>query len=436
MTTNLKLFLKRVSQASIVKVFSLNAVSTLVRMCTGLVSTKVVAGIIGPSGVAILGQLNNLNSMLQGLAAGGVGNGVTKYLAENKEDDGKVKGYISNALKISAFFTTIISLVCIFGHNLLSRKVMLSDEYGYVFIVLGCTIFLFTLNTLLINILNGFKEFKKYVAINISSSIVGLVFSVTLCLLWGLKGSMISAVTFQSVVLFVTIFQCRKCPWFRREYFFAKYDRTIIRQYLQYTLMGLTSLSIVPVTQMILRGYVISEISATEAGWWEGVNRISNIYLSVITTSLTVYVLPRLSELHEKWDLKQELLKCYKLIVPLLLVCSVAIYALKHVIVWLLFTPEFYPMEGLFLWQLIGDFFKMISWQLSFLMLAKARTKLFIGTEVGFGFLMLGISYVLVHRIGVVGLNIGYMVNYIIYFIAMVISFRDIVFCRKPVEPK
>ncbi len=258
-------FFKRVSRADIVKVFSLNAVSTLVRMCTGLVSTKVVASIIGPSGVALLGQLNNLNSMLQGLAAGGVGNGVTKYLAENREDGGKVKGYISNALKISAVFTTMISLVCIFGHNLLSRKVMMSDEYGYVFIVLGCTIFLFTLNTLLINILNGFKEFKKYVAINIYSSIVGLVFSVTLCLLWGLEGSMVSAVTFQSVVLFVTIFQCRKCPWFKREYFFAKYDRPIIRQYLQYTLMALTSLSIVPVTQMILRGYVISEISVTDA---------------------------------------------------------------------------------------------------------------------------------------------------------------------------
>ncbi len=89
-------------------------------------------------------------------------------------------------------------------------------------------------------------------------------------------------------------------------------------------------------------------------------------------------------------------------------------------------------MESLFFWQLIGDFFKIMSWLLALLMLAKARTKLFIGTEIGFGFLMLGISYLLVRRIGVVGLNIGYMINYIVYFIAMVIAFRDIVFCRKP----
>ena len=97
----LKQLIRRIASVDIVKVFSLNAVSTLVHMCTGLVSVKVVASIIGPAGVAILGQLNNLNSMLQGLAAGGIRSGVTKYLAEYKDDEIKVANYISNALRIT-----------------------------------------------------------------------------------------------------------------------------------------------------------------------------------------------------------------------------------------------------------------------------------------------------------------------------------------------
>ena len=422
----------RLGKVDIVKVFSLNALSTFIHMCTGLISTKVVASIIGPAGVAMLGQLNNLNTMLQGIAAGGIRNGVTKYLAEFKDDNNKVAIYISNALRISTIFTFIISLVCIFGHKILSEKVMLSTEYGYVFIVLGFTIFLYTLNSLLISILNGYKEFRKYVVVNISSSFVSLIFSVTLCLLWGLKGAMISAVTFQSVVLFVTIFQCKKCQWFRVENFFNKSDKEVIKQYLQYTLMTLTTLCILPVTQMILRGYVITEISATEAGWWEGMNRISNMYLSIITTSLSVYILPRMSEITDTWLLKNELIKCYKLIIPLLLTCTLGLFFLRRFVIWLLFTPDFYPMEELFIWQLIGDFFKIASWVLSFLMLAKAKTKLFISTEVIFGLLMFGLSYFFVTRMGTVGLNIGYMVNYIIYFVVMIIAFKGIVFCKKP----
>ena len=430
---NLKSLIQRIFKADIVKVFSLNAVSTLVHMCTGLISIKVVASIIGPSGVAILGQLNNLNTMLQGLAAGGIRNGVTKFIAEHKEDEHKIRAYIGNALRIAVAFTFLVSLVCIFGSNLLSEKVMLSTEYSYVFIVLGFTIFLFTLNSLLVSILNGFKEFRKYVIVNIASSVVSLIFSVSLCLLWGLKGAMINAVTFQSVVLIVTIIQCRRCLWFKSSNFFVPRDNEIVKQYLQYTLMALVTLSISPVSQMILRGYVISEISATEAGWWEGMNRISHVYLSVITTSLSVYILPRMSEISDKWKLKQEIFKCYKFILPMLLVCIIVIYFLRFFIIWLLFTPDFYPMESLFIWQLLGDFFKIASWLLSFLMLAKARTKAFVTTEILFGLNGLCIRFILVNMLGTIGLNIGYMLNFILYLICMIWLFRDIVFCKKPV---
>lgn len=427
----MKALLKKIRQAEIVKVFSLNAFSTFIHMCTGLISTKVVAGIIGPSGVAMLGQLNNINSILQGIAGGGIRSGVTKYIAEHKEDKVIITKYISNALLISAVFTFIISLVCIFGCNILSRYIFFTQEYSYVFVILGVTIFLFTLNSLFISILNGFKEFKKYVVVNISSSVVSLVFSVSLCLIWGLKGAMISAVTFQSIVFFVTLFQCRKSEWFRYKTFFAEKDRDIINKYLQYTLMTLVTLSIVPVSQMILRGYVINNISPVEAGWWEGMNRISGMYLGVITTSLSIYILPRMSEIEDKWILKCELIRYYKFIIPILIFSIIAIYLFRHFIIWVLFTSDFYPMERLFIWQLLGDLFKIISWILAYLMLAKAKTIAFVSTEIMFGLINLTLSYILVNIYGTVGLNIGYMINYIIYTFVMIYVFREIVFCKE-----
>ena len=79
---------------------------------------------------------------------------------------------------------------------------MLSDEYGYVFLIFGFTIFLYTLNTLLISILNGYKEFKRYVIVNISGTIVGLLFTICFVFSMGLKGALISAVSYQSVGVF------------------------------------------------------------------------------------------------------------------------------------------------------------------------------------------------------------------------------------------
>ena len=50
----LKNLFYRFYHSEIVKVFSLSSIATLVRMLTGMISIKVVAVIIGPSGVAIL----------------------------------------------------------------------------------------------------------------------------------------------------------------------------------------------------------------------------------------------------------------------------------------------------------------------------------------------------------------------------------------------
>ena len=423
-------FAKRTAKEDIVKVFSFNAISTLVRMLTGLISVKVVASIIGPCGIALLGQLNNFSTILLGVANGGINSGITKYVAEYKEDESAIKKILSNALQITLFFTFIVSLGLIILHNQLSRLVMLSDEYGYVFLIFGFTIFLYTLNTLLISILNGYKEFKRYVIVNISGTIVGLLFTICFVFSMGLKGALISAVSYQSVVFFITFWICRKAPWLSVIYYRERLDRKMLRRFLNYSAMTLVSLSVVPVSQMLLRGYVISEISMTEAGWWEAMNRNSNVYLMVITTSFSIYYLPRLSEIKEISELRYEIFKCYKVIIPILLSGLTLVYLLRHFVVMILFSPDFYPMESLFIWQLLGDFFKISSWLLAFLMVAKSMTKTFIATEVVFSGLFVVLGYLFMNLNGVVGITQAYFVNYVIYTVCMVVIFRKIIVYR------
>lgn len=422
-----KSLLHRIMEIDIIKVFSLNALSTFVRMLAGMVSVKVVAIIIGPAGIALLGQLNNFSSILLGMANGGINSGITKYVAEYKDNDCKVKAYISNALRITLVCSFVVSLILIFFSNWLSQLILLSEEYYYVLIIFGITISLFTLNGLIISILNGYKEFKLYVKVSILGTIAGLLYSILLVFLWGLPGAMINAVTFQSVMLFVTLWMCRKLPWMKREFFVQKLDKPIVKKYLSYSLMTLTTLALLPTCQMLLRGYVISELSTNDAGIWEGMNRISNMYLSVITSAFSIYYLPRLSEITNPVELRGEIIRCYKVVVPMLLGISVIIFLMKRIILWVLFSPEFYPMESLFGWQLAGDMFKMCSWLLAFLMVAKAKTLMFISSEVVFALINLSISFLFLRINGIVGLTQGYLITYIIYMITMVVLFKNII---------
>lgn len=421
---------KRASKADIVKVFSLTSVSTLVKMLTGFVSVKVVASIIGPAGVALVGQLNNFATIAMSLSSGGINNGITKYISEFKNDEGKVRTYLSTALRITVICSICVGVAMIVLNRLLSRLILQTEEYWYVFLIFGFTVLLYALNLMLLSVVNGFKEFKKYVKINIANSVVGLCFTLVFVLTLGLPGALVSAVTYQSVMLFITMWMVRKSSWAAWSNFKERLNRLASKQYFKYTLMTLTTAATVPISQLLLRSFVMSEISPIEAGWWEAMNRLSNMYLMVITTSFTVYYMPRLSELSDKFELRREIFKAYKLIVPILIVGFALIYLFRHLIIRILFSPEFLPMENLFIWQLIGDFFKICSWLLAFIMVAKAMTKAFVFTEVVFSIIFIGLGFLFIYFSGVVGITQAYLCNYILYFICMLILFKDIVYVR------
>lgn len=415
---------RRASKADIVRVFSFTSISTLVKMLTSFVSVKVVASIIGPAGVALVGQFNNFASIAMSLSSGGINNGITKYISEFKNDEGKVRTYLSTALSITVICSLCVGVTMILLNRQLSRLILQTNEYWYVFLIFGVTILLYALNLMLLSVVNGFKEFKKYVKINIANSIVGLCFTLAFVLALGLPGALVSAVTYQSVMMFITLWMIRKSSWATWSNFKERLNKLASKQYFKYTLMTLTTAAMVPISQLVLRSYVISEISPVEAGWWEAMNRLSNMYLMIITSSFTVYYMPRLSELSDKIELRREIFKAYKVILPILIVGITVVYLFRHLIIRILFTPEFLPMENLFIWQLIGDFFKICAWLLSFIMVAKAMTKEYITTEVIFAISYIVLSFIFMHLKGVVGITQAYLLNYIIYLLCMVGLFK------------
>ena len=423
----LKELIGRFCRSELVKVFSLSSVATLVKMLTGLISTKVVAVLIGPGGVALLGQLNNLVYIVQYLASGAINNGVVKYVSEHKGSVGKVRTLLTNALLV----TVVCSLACgtamIACHGRLSRWIMLSDEYGYIFIVFGVTVILYAFNMLLLSIVNGYREYKMFIRINVANSLAGLVFAVVLTLLYGLPGALIGATTYQSAVFFVTLYMVRRKPWARWSYFRGRIDRSIIRNYLKYALMTLVSIGTMPVAQILIRRYIMLDLSELEAGWWEAMNRISNIYLLVVSTSFSVYYLPRLSEITEPNEVRREIGKAFKVIIPLLLTGFVLVYLCRFLIIRILFTSEFLPMAKLFGWQMGSDLFKIGCYILTYVMIAKARTVVYVTTEIVFTIIYIGLACQLMQTsAGIIGVTQAGMAAYLLHMGVVYLYLRKI----------
>lgn len=421
---------KKILTSDLIKVFSFTGISTIVKLISSYITVKVVASIIGPSGIALIGQLQNFAAILTTLGAGGINNGVVKFVSEYKDEETHLQNYLRNGLKITVYLSLFFGFLLIVLSKYLAKWILLDNQFYYVFIFFGVSLFFLSINNYLLSILNGFKEFKKFVAINIATSLFGLIFTVSLVFLFHLRGALIASVSYQSIVLFVTMIYLRKSPWFTRYYLWGKTNKKVIKKYLSFSLMAFISAATVPVSQMIVRGYLIKNFSIDSAGYWEGMNRISGLYLMFITTSFSVYYLPRLSEIKDNPTLKSEIFKVYKIITPIIAGSLLLIFIMKDFLINILFTKEFYPMKDLFFWQLIGDFFKIMSWILAFVMVAKSMSKIYIITEVIFSSFFVGLAILFIDYFGLIGATQSYCLNYFLYFMVMIFIFKKLLFSK------
>lgn len=408
-----------------------NGIATLIKMAAGVVSNKIVAIFLGPSGVALLGQFVSFTGILSTIAGTGAGSGITKYIAEYRENETQRKKFISTGFISTIAVTVIASAVVFAGAGYFCEHILRSREYISVFYLFGGTLILFSINSFLVAVLNGFKEFRKIIWINVLSSLFGLLLTVFLTRQYGISGALSATVLSVSVIALITLLFVYQSDWYKFSDFTSHFDKTAFRKLLNYMVMSFVSIFAIMYVQLAIRTYLIDHFSMTEAGYWQGIVRISELFLSVITTTLSIYYLPRLSEIKENAELRQEIIKGYKFLLPLTIGGSLAIYFMREFIIDLLYTPDFKPMMPLFFWQLLGNIFKIASWLIAFLMLARAMTKVYIITELVFGLLLYGSTILFTRLFGLEGATMAYCLNYFIYLVVMICIFRNILF-KKP----
>ena len=408
---------------TLIKTSVLTGISTVIKLVSAFVINKVIAIYIGPSGLAIVGQLQSFTSIITTFSNGAISSGIVKYTAEYQDIEEKKKIF-SSSIVISLICSLIISIFLFTFSGYLSELILKDIQYSSVFIIFGATIFLFALNMVLISILNGQKEIKKYVLVNIAGSIFSLVFTSILIMQLNLMGALYAMVLNQSVMFFVTLAFVIKSSWFKLEYFKQGLDKESLSKLSKYSLMAIVSALTVPVSHLIIREYIGKNLGWDSAGYWQGIWYISTMYLMLVTTTLSVYYLPRLSEIQDNKELRKEIFSGYKIIMPIVILASLIIFLLKEYVILIAFSKDFMPMMELFAWQLMGDVIKIASWLLAYLMLAKAMTKVFIYTEVLFSALFVGLSILFVDKFGLVGITYAYALNYFLYLVTMIFIFR------------
>lgn len=388
-------------------------------MLTMLGLNKILAIYVGPAGYAAIGNFQNAAQMITTFASGAINTGVVKYTAEYHDDEEKQRQVWRTAGTIAVLGSVITGIgVAVFSKQI-AQWFLQDESYNTVFIWFSVTLVFFIFNTLLLAILNGKKEIHRYIIANIAGSLFALAVTSVLAVQFGLHGALTALAIHPSFAFIITLYLCYKADWFKFSYLFGRLDKQVVLNLSKYTAMALTSAACVPVSHILIRTHLADTLGMDAAGYWEAMWRLSAAYLMLVTTTLSLYYLPKLSEVKDPKEIKAEILQGYKIILPVAAACGLVIYLLRDFIIGVLFTSDFIPMRDLFAWQMVGDTLKIGSWLLGYVLIAKAEFKFVMFTEVIFAVLFYFFINYFIAKIGLEGSAVAHALNYFLHMITM-----------------
>lgn len=403
----------------LIKTSLLNGIAVVVKMLTLLGINKVLAVYVGPSGYAAIGQFQNAVQMITTLASGAINTGVTKYTAEYHYSEQKQRAVWRTAGTMAIIGSLLTGALLIAFSRPIAIWVFNTESLSSVFYWVAIALVFQVFNSLLLAILNGKKNIRKYVIANISGSIFSLIIITILTFYGELYGALVGLAIYQALAFWVTLFICFKEDWFKKDFLVGKLNKYIAVDLSKYMLMALTSAICVPVSHMLIRNHLGSTLGWEAAGYWEAMWRLSTAYLILVTSTLSIYYLPRLSELTNPEDVRREIILGYKIILPFAIFCGFLIYVFRDFIVSILFSNDFYPIRDLFAWQMIGDTLKTASWILGYLLAAKAMVKAFLLTEIFFSLFFYLLIYWGTDFIGLNFVSVAHAINYGVHLVVM-----------------
>lgn len=422
-------FLKKITQTDLFKITSLNSLSVLLRIGIGVITSKLLAIFVGPSGMALVGNLRNFSTSLESISTLGFQNGIIKYIAERKEDKQELQKIISTVFISLFFLALVLSGVVYFFADFWNFQIFGNNfKYNIVFKAMALALPWFTISVFLLAVINGLEKFKEIIYINIIGNLIGLIVSIIMIIQYKTLGALLCIVISPALLFFVTYYFISKELHFIKLFQFDSYDFRIIKALSSYSLMALVSSVLTPLVFLAIRKNVITVVGIEEAGFWETISRISSYYMMFISTILSIYFLPKLALCKNNSETKKVFWSFYKNILPLFIIILLFIYFSRNIIIQLLFTKQFLPVTSLFFWQLFGDVLKVSSMILGYQFYAKKMTLTFIVFEILSLIVLYFASKYLITIFGIQGIVMAQAFDNLIYYLILILYFRKVLF--------
>lgn len=403
----------------------LNGIAQFVKAISSLIINKVIVVLLGSPALLFVGNLKSVFTILQQISGAGVYEGAVKYLSgEHKDRQTFILQACLSLMLVGLFISTAFYFIL---YDQILDLLQLGEKdrdlipwlTGGIVLSLLCFVF----HTLMQSFFHGLKSYKIIVQSTLISALLTLGVSTALIYYVNTIGLILSVFVPSAILLLTYCFHIRKSWHFGQMLFGKPFRLFLFKPVLSFTAMSAVAAIVFPSVLITIRTLLVEHSGVELASYWEGYSRLSLFMSGLAISSISLYYLPKLVEANTGQEMLKVVLWGVKFLFAVAFPAMLLIFLFGSDVISLLYTTNF--LEAIFLlkWELLGTFLKLLSFTVSFIMIAKKLTTVFVLSELISGLLFLGLSMLFIEIFGVVGASIAYALAYFMYLLWAVIYF-------------
>lgn len=404
---------------NIFKATSLFGGVQLFKILIQIINQKIIAILLGPTGMGISGLFTSTISLIQALTSMGLSSSAVRSVAEadGSGDNEKILKVVTVLRKLVWGTGLLGMILVIILSPLLSKLAFGNLDFTIPFIFLSLTLLFQQLSAGQSVILQGLRRLKDLAKSSILGSFFGLIISAPIYYFFGIKGIVPTLILNSITMLGLTWYFSNKL---KIKPIKINPKQTLLegKDMLKMGLvMSLNNILVLGVGYTI-RLYIMKLGGTEEVGLYTAGFAIVNGYVGLVFTAMGTDYYPRLAAVNKNDS------KCIQTVnqqaeISILIIGPIIILflLLAPYTITLLYSNKFIPITGFMQWAILGMLFKSSSWAISYIFIAKAHMKSFAINETIANIIVLLFNIIGYSIWGLNGLGVAFSLSYLIYFI-------------------
>lgn len=407
------------SYRSIFKATTLFGGVQVYQIFISVLRSKIIALILGPSGMGIAGLYNSAVALIKSLSSMGLSSSAVRDVSEaNASGDQQRINTTITCLRKLVWFTGLLGMTLVMiGAPLLSKSTF--GNYGYIFpfMLLSVTLLIDQLTVGQKVILQGTRRIKYLAKSSAIGATLGLFITIPLYYFLGVNGIVPTLVIVSFVSYFLVRYFAKKVPFSKVKMSFKEtihHGSIMLKMGIAMSVNGL----LLSGSAYIIRIFIMRYGGTEAVGLMTAGSAILTTYVGMIFSAVSTDYYPRLAAINKDNEKCRALINQESEIGSLILApCLIICVFFMPIIIRILYTDDFIAASDYVLWASLGMLFKMASWAIAFIFIAKSSMKTFLTNEITNMVYHLLLSIAGYYLWGLKGLGCAFSLNFIIYTI-------------------